>query len=154
MIRPVYPALAGAAALIGTAIADIPPPEPENPLAEACTPFIGIWTRTTPTAWRQANGWMVLAIDSEGATVLRYVNQQDINVEANAVPSRLTCVPDGDAVVLTFTDGDNNAFSLSATPAGETSFTTTEESSYTGGGAPDPNWKPQAILVTWTRIAH
>ena len=146
--------LAIATLLAGSALADIPPPEPENPLAEACMPFLGIWTRTTPTAWRRANGWMVLAIDSEGATVLRYVNQQDINVEANAVSSKLTCVPDGNAVVLTFTDGDNNAFSLSATLAGETSFTTTEESSYTGNGAPDLNWKPEAILVTWTRIAH
>lgn len=146
--------LAAALAAGPAAQADILPPAPENPLAEACKPFIGVWARTTPTVSRQANAWTVLAIDSEGATVLNYVNQRDINVEAFAKSSKLTCVPDDKAVVLTFTDGDNNSFSLSATLAGETSFTTTEQTSYTSAGAPDPNWKPETVLVTWTRIAH
>ncbi|BCW90342.1 hypothetical protein sos41_35100 [Alphaproteobacteria bacterium SO-S41] len=146
--------LAAALAVASVAQADIPPPAPENPLSEACKPFIGVWTRTTPTQSRQANAWTVLAIDSEGATVLNYVNQQDINVEAFAKSSRLTCVPDDKAVVLTFTDEENNSFSLSATLAGETSFTTTEQTSYMYAGPPDPNWKPEAVLVTWTRIAH
>lgn len=146
--------IAAACAAVTVAKADIPPPSPENPLAETCKPFIGIWARTTPTESRQAKSWTVLAIDSEGATVLNYVNQLDINVEAFAKPSKLTCTPDAQAVILTFTDEENNSFSLSATLAGETSFTTTEQTNYLNPGPPDPNWRPETALVTWTRIAR
>jgi hypothetical protein len=155
MIRPVYPVLAGAAALIGTAIADIPPPEPENPLPEACKPFIGVWTRDVPQVFRSGSRWMVVAIGAENATLLVYNNDQDINYRVEALAFTLTCTPDGaGAVKLVFARENWGTVELLATPAGETTFTTTEETNYLGGGPPDPNWKPQALIVTWTRVAR
>lgn len=148
--------LALAAAFAGAASADIPPPEPENPLPEACQPFIGVWTRDAPRHTRAAKSWTVVSIDSNGAALLSYVNQENINIETEAMQDfGVTCAPDGaGAVKLTFSKDGWGTFDLLATPLDEGKFTTTEMSEDLGGGAPDPNFKPEAILVTWTRIAR
>ncbi len=139
----------------GTALADIPPPEPENPLAEACQPFMGVWTRDIPQHFRQAKVWVVMAVGSEKATLLHYANQENVNLTSDAREFTLTCTPDGaNAVKLVFMREDWGTVDYLATPLGEDKFTTTEMSQDLGRGAPDPNFTPQAIIVTWTRIAR
>ena len=144
-----------AAALTMGATADIPPPEPENPLPAACQPFIGVWARTEPQATRGGQTWTVLAIDAERATVLRYLNQDDINIQAGTMSAALTCTvaANGD-VTLDFTGDSGGSFALTATPVSETSFTTKEESSYLGAGPPVEGWTPEIRTITWTRIAR
>ena len=146
--------LALAAAFAGAASADIPPPEPENPISETCQPFIGIWTRDVPTHSRRQYSWQVVAIDSNSATILSYNNQDNVNIEASALDFTLTCAKDGEAVKLVFEKDGWGTYELAATPLAEDSFTTTEMSQDLSNGAPDPDFKPQPITVTWKRIAR
>lgn len=134
-----------------SALADIPPPQPEHPLGEACQPFIGVWHRVEPHHDRGGKVWWVIAIDSERATVLNYGNQENINIQAKALSFALTCTKNDDGTVtLDFGDKELKQ-ALTATPVNETSFTTIELSSYLGAGPPDPNWKPEPLTITWVR---
>lgn len=147
-------ALAAALAALAPAFADIPPPEPENPISETCQPFIGVWARDVPTHSRRQYSWQVVAIDSNSATILSYANQDNVNIEASALDFTLTCAKEGDAVKLVFEKEGWGSYELAATPLGDDGFTTTEMSQDLSNGAPDPNFKPEPILVTWKRIAR
>ena len=146
-----------AALLTTTATADVPPPMPDKPLSETCKPFIGVWARQTPRVTRNVETSTVIAIDSEEATVLTYVNQMNVNIDADTDEFYLTCAAQADGSVrLTFADDDdrNDGFTLDATLAGDGSFTTKEQTSYLHAGPPDPNWKPETVTVIWTRIGR
>ncbi len=146
--------LLGAIALGGIASADIPPPMPENPLGADCQPFIGLWARDTAQEMRRAHGHTVLAIDSTGAVMLSYINQQDINIEAQAKRHALTCKAEGNGVTrLDFGTGDY-AFSIEARLIDETHFTVIQMSTWTGNGAPPEQWEPEPQVVSWTRLGR
>ena len=145
--------MAAAFAAASVAQADIPPPAPEHPLPETCKPFIGVWTRDVPQVFRRSKVSQVIAIGAERGTVLWYSNEDDIAIRSDADNYDVTCTPDGaGATKLVFTAGDS--LELLATPLGEGKFTTTEMSTDPSRGAPDPNFKPEAILVTWTRVVR
>lgn len=147
--------LCAALALTGTASADIPPPVPEDPLGEACQPFIGIWHRVEPRHTRSAKTWWVVAIDSQHVTVLNYDNQENINIHAEAISFQLECTKNADGTtLLALTNDAEMSTALTATLVDETTFTTPEETSYLSAGPPDPNWKPETITITWKRIAR
>ena len=146
-------ALTAALVLAGTALADIPPPEPENPLGEVCQPFIGVWSRVEPQHTRGGKTWRVVAIDSDNATVVNYGNQENINIQAEGLPFVLTCTKNADGTVTLDFAGDREMkLALTVTPVDETTFTTTEESSYLQAGPPDPDWKPETLTITWKRL--
>lgn len=138
----------------GTAAADVPPPPVENPLGEACTPFIGVWHRVEPRVTRGGSDWWIVAIDSERAVLIDYSNQSNVNIKADAMPFALTCTANADGTVtLDFTGDGKMKVALTVKPVDETTFTTTEESSYLNAGPPDPDWKPEQLTITWKRIA-
>lgn len=140
--------------LTGAALADIPPPPPDDPLGPDCQPFLGVWTPSGPDVSRGWTGWRVIAIGSEKASVIKYVNLQDVNMQVEGDDARLTCEATADGLtVLTFALS-HDKFILSARLMSETTFTTEKTSSYTQPGPPPEDWKPETITTTWTRIAR
>lgn len=147
--------LALAAILLSSAaFADVPPPPPDDPLGPDCQPFIGVWTPSVPEISRGWTGWRVIAIGSEKASVIKYANLQNVNMQVDGGDARVTCDATADGVtVLTFALADDK-FILAARLTGETTFTTERVSSYTDPGPPPPDWKGETIVTTWTRIAR
>lgn len=142
------------ALLSGVALADIPPPPPDDPLGPDCQPFLGIWTPSGPDVSRGATRWQVIAVGSEKAALIDYTNLQDVNVMLSGGNAALTCTATAEGVtVLTFTMGDND-FDLTARLTSETTFTTERQSTYNYPGPPPPDWKPETITTMWTRIAR
>jgi hypothetical protein len=140
--------------LTGAALADIPPPPPEDPLGPDCQPFLGVWTPSIPETSRNATRWQVIAVGSEKASLVEYINLQDVNMMLSAGEAALTCTATSDGVtVLTFKMGDND-FDLTARLTSEASFTTERQSTYNYPGPPPADFKPETIVTTWTRIAR
>ena len=138
----------------GAALADIPPPPPDDPLGPDCRPFIGVWTPSVPEMSRGWTSWRVIAIGSEKASVIKYMNLQDVNMQVESSDARVTCEATADGLtVLTFALS-HDKFILSARLTGETSFTTERVSQYTEPGPPPEDWKGETIVTTWTRIAR
>lgn len=140
--------------LSGAALADIPPPVPENPLDADCAPFVGVWAPTTPELSRGGSRTMVLAVGSEKASVIVYNNQSGVFMEPMAETGGLACEATADGVtVLTFTGPNEVTIELTAKLAGETTFTTSREAAYLEPGPPPEGWKPETVTTTWVRIA-
>ncbi len=140
--------------LSSVAFADVPPPPPDDPLGPDCQPFLGIWTPSVPTVSRGSTSWQVIAVGSEKAVVVRYVNLQDVNVMVRSQDAALTCEATAEGVtILTFKAGDED-LKLTARLTGEASFTTEREATYNQPGPPPEDWKGETIVTTWTRIAR
>ena len=147
-------ALAFAMLASGPSLADIPPPIPENPLDADCAPFAGVWAPAAPDVSRGGSRFLVLAIGSEKASAIVYLNQGDVFLEPSAVDGDLACEATADGVTILKFEGPNGIkFNLTAKLTGEASFTTVRDSSYLSAGPPPEDWKPEPITTIWTRIA-
>lgn len=136
------------------ALADIPPPPPDDPLGPDCQPFLGIWTPSAPTVTRGSTSWQVIAVGSEKAAIIRYANLQDVNLVLESHDAALTCEATADGVtVLNFKTPDGD-IKLTAKLTAETTFTTERQSTYNHPGPPPEDWKSETIVTTWTRIAR
>ncbi|MFT3809519.1 MAG: hypothetical protein QM698_06325 [Micropepsaceae bacterium] len=140
--------------LTSPALADMPPPPPDDPLGPDCQPFIGVWTPSGPDVSRGRSGWRVIAIGSEQASVIKYANLQDVNMRVESGDARVTCDATADGVtVLTFALS-NDKFILAVRLTTETTFTTERQSTYNQPGPPPEDWQSETIVTTWTRIAR
>lgn len=148
-------ASAFAIGLTGLAQADVLPEPPVDPIPEACKPLIGIWQRAEPERTRWSTNWEIMVIDSRRVTMLYYVNQKDVNIEAQTGLFNVSCTPgEGGAYALAFSTAtdEEGEFGMDVVLSGD-SFTTTAETYYDQPGAPPADWKPETYQVTWTRIA-
>lgn len=144
-----------AAILAGTALADIPPSVPEHPLDADCAPFAGVWAQSTPHVSRGGARSMVLAVGSEAASLIVYLNQDNIFTEAKAFDGALSCEATADGVtVLKFAGPNEVNVELVAKLTGETSFTTEREKPYLEPGPPPEGWKGEMETTTWTRVTR
>lgn len=135
--------------------ADVAPEPPMNPIPEACKPFIGIWQRTEPERTRWQDTWEVLVIDSQRVIKVYYMNQKDVNIEAQTALFNLSCTPvDGELIQLDMpTATDEEGHITMVVKLDGDSFTSTAETFYDQPGPPPPDWKPTTYTVTWKRIA-
>jgi len=141
--------------LAGAAFADIPPPVPEHPLDADCAPFAGVWTQSTPHVSRGGARSMVLAVGSEAASLIVYLNQDNIFAEAKALDGALSCEATADGVtVLKFSGPNEVKVELTARLTSETSFTTEREKPYLEPGPPPEGWKGETETTTWVRVAR
>lgn len=143
------------ALLASTALADIPPPTPEHPLDADCAPFTGVWAQSTPHVSRGGARSMVLAVGSEAASLVVYLNQDNIFIEAKALDGALACEATADGVtVLKFSGPNEVNVELTAKLTSETTFTTEREKPYLEPGPPPENWKGETETTTWVRVAR
>lgn len=146
--------LLAAIVLSSSAQADIPPPPPDDPLGPDCQPFLGVWTPSVPEVSRGATRWQLIAVGSEKAMLIEYVNLQDVNMIVGGGEAALTCDATADGVtILTFKLKDDE-FTLTARLSGDAIFATERQSTYNSSGPPPEDWKPDTITTTWTRIAR
>lgn len=144
-----------AVAFSSTALADVAPSPPVDPIPESCRPFIGVWQRATPEVSRGLAAWTILAIDSSRVTMLYYADEgKGVNVQAQTALFHIGCTPAEDGVTnlafSTATD-EEGEFGMEVKLAGD-SFTTAEQTSYSEPGPPPADWKPETVTVTWKRI--
>mgnify|MGYP000858979675 CR=1 FL=1 len=151
-----FAAALSAALACSTALADVLPEPPSDPIPESCKPLIGVWQRTTPEVTRWASTWTFLVVDSRIATKLYYIDEgKGVNVQAQTAIFYITCTPGADGMMtIGFSSAsDEEGGSAMDIALDGDSFTTTEQTVYDRPGAPDPNWKPETYTVTYKRIA-
>jgi hypothetical protein len=148
-------AIAGALAALGWAAhADVAPEPPLEPIPEACKPLIGIWARTTPERTHWSENWDILVVDSQHATTVYWMNQKNVNIEAQTALFNIDCRPEDDGRMTvsmgSATDEEGSATMLIRL-AGD-SFTSEEVPYYDKPGPPPADWNPPPVQVTYKRI--
>lgn len=146
--------LAAALSLTAAALADIPPTPPLEPIPESCKPLIGIWTRTTPEVTRWSENWDLLIVDSRHATKLYWMNEKDVNIEAQTALFNIDCrvEDDGRMTVSMGSATDEEGSATMLIRLSGDSFTSEEVPPYNEPGAPPPDWNPAPVQVTYKRI--
>ncbi len=142
-----------AAALAGAAAADVVPAPPENPIPEACRPLIGVWQQQEPSISRGGQRWLTLAIDSEGAQLMSFLNESGVvwTAATIAFPS-ISCEPGEGTIDVTLDQAEvERTFAFAR--VNDDTLTTSEEEAYLQPGPPDPTWTPKTLTKTWKRVA-